>query len=497
MNIIERLEQIATETPNKIAFSSRFGKITYKELWNASGRLASWIDRTQGDNKKPVIVYGHKSPWMLVCFFASVRSGRAYCPVDISMPEERVVQIKDKVGNPLVLSTEPLNFDGTHLIDELKSIVETEDVIEKEKWIKGDDIFYIIFTSGSTGLPKGVKITMDNLIGFTDWSRTLGEIFEGEERIFLNQAPLSFDLSVMDIYTGLTSGSTICSVDKELQQDNTDLLNYIKENNVSYWVSTPSFADLAMTAPEFNGDEFPCIRNFFFCGEKLSVSTAKELKKRFPKSVVINTYGPTESTVAVTDVVITDEMLELMDLPIGKTRPGTDIIIIDEEGKVLPKGEAGEMVIIGDTVSPGYFEDEEKTKAVFGTTERGEGSYRTGDKGFYGNDGQLYISGRIDLQIKFHGYRIELGDIEQNLLSMDVVKGACVVPKKKDGKIQQIVAFLVCEGIEGSFADRKMIRNALKERLPEYMVPKKLIFVDSIPMTGNGKIDRKRMEASL
>lgn len=497
MNIIERIENIAAQTPNKTAFSSRFGKLTYKELWDASGKLATWIDKTQGESKKPVIVYGHKNPWMPVCFFASVRSGRAYCPVDISMPEERVFQIIDKIGDPLVLSTEPLELKGAHSLEELKEIAEAEETISRDKWISGDDIFYIIFTSGSTGLPKGVKITMDNLVSFTDWSRMLGAEFDGEERIFLNQAPLSFDLSVMDIYTGLTSGSTICSIDKDLQQDNTDMLNYIKENNVSYWVSTPSFADLAMTAPEFNTREFPCLRNFFFCGERLSVSTAKELKKRFPDSIVINTYGPTESTVAVTDVTITDEMLELGELPIGKTKPGTQIVIIDEDGKSLSKGEAGEMVIIGDTVSPGYFEDEERTRKVFGITERGQRSYRTGDKGFYGEDDMLYISGRIDLQIKFHGYRIELGDIEQNLLAIEAVKGACVVPKKKEGKIQQIVAFLVCEGIEGSFADRKMIRNSLKERLPEYMVPKKIIFVDSIPMTNNGKIDRKKMEASL
>lgn len=497
MNIIERIEHIAAEMPTKPAFISRFGEITYGELWDASGKLAAWIDKTQGDNKKPVIVYGHKSPWMPVCFLAAVRSGRAYCPVDSSMPEERVLQIIDKVGNPLVLSTEPLEPENAHLIEELKEIVKNRETISKDKWISGKDLFYVIFTSGSTGLPKGVKITMDNLEGFTQWSRSLGRELEEEERIFLNQAPLSFDLSVMDIYTGLTSGSTICSIDKELQQDNTEMLDYIKENNVSFWVSTPSFADLAMTAPEFNDRNFPCIKNFFFCGEKLTVSTAKELRRRFPKSAVINTYGPTESTVAVTDVVITDDMLEQKELPIGKTRPGTKIIIIDENGNELTQGKAGEMLIIGDTVSPGYFEDDEKTKAVFGVNDKGERIYKTGDKGFYGKDRQLYISGRMDLQIKFHGYRIELGDIEQNLLAMDMIKGACVVTKKRDGKIQQIAAFLVCEGIEGSFADRKMIRNFLKEKLPEYMVPKKLVFVDSIPMTDNGKIDRKKMEASL
>ena len=123
--------------------------------------------------------------------------------------------------------------------------------------------------------------------------------------------------------------------------------------------------------------------------------------------------------------------------------------------------------------------------------------YRTGDRGFYGSDGMLYITGRMDLQIKFHGYRIELGDIEQNLLNIGNVKGACVLPKEKDGKVQQLVAFLICPGSEKTFTERKAIRNELKEKLPEYMVPKKIVFVDSIPITSNGKTDRKKMGEML
>mgnify|MGYP000400137974 FL=1 len=466
MNVIERLENVAGENPKKTAFKSAGGEITYEKLWSLSDNLATWIDKKRGNDKTPVVVYGHKNPWMLVCFFACVKSGRAYCPVDVSMPGDRVMSIVEKIGDPLVLATEPMEYNEVYSIDDLKKFAKQEEPIDRKKWVVGEDLFYIIFTSGSTGLPKGVGITANNLTNFTDWSRTLGKEYDGEKRVFLNQAPLSFDLSVMDIYTALTSGSTICGIDKELQQDNTELLRYIKKNEVSYWVSTPSFADLAMTSPEFNGEEFKHLKNFFFCGERLSVSTARELMRRFPGVSVINTYGPTESTVAVTDVEITDEMLTWKELPIGSVRKGTEIYIIDENGQRQDGELAGEMIICGDTVSPGYYGDEEKTVAVFTEGDGGCRCYRTGDRGFYGKDGLLYITGRMDLQIKFHGYRIELGDIEQNLLTIENVKSACVVPKEKDGKIQQLVAFLVRPGSEGTFAERKFIRNELKEKLP-------------------------------
>ena len=171
------------------------------------------------------------------------------------MPGDRVMDIVEKLGNPLVLATEAMEYEDAYGIDNLKRSAETEEPVDKAKWAAGDELFYIIFTSGSTGLPKGVGITVDNLTNFTDWSRTLGKEYADEERIFLNQAPLSFDLSVMDIYTGLTSGSTICSIDKDMQQDSAALLEYIKEKKVSYWVSTSLFADLIMTSPEFNGEE--------------------------------------------------------------------------------------------------------------------------------------------------------------------------------------------------------------------------------------------------
>ncbi len=211
--------------------------------------------------------------------------------------------------------------------------------------------------------------------------------------------------------------------------------------------------------------------------------------ERFPKAVVINTYGPTESTVAITDITVTEDLLAAEgELPIGRPKPGTSVEIDPENG---------EMLILGDTVSLGYFRDKEKTEKAFfegslnGAPVRG---YRTGDAGEI-KDGLLYYKGRLDRQIKFHGYRIELGDVEANLMELPGVSMAAVVTPKKDGKIRFLAAFVSAE--QGAELDRKSIRQMLKERLPDYMIPKRIFVEESLPLTGNGKIDRKSLEARL
>jgi len=501
MNVLGKIEKMALAHSARVAFHSRFGEITYGDMWEASDRLAAWIDDKLKGNRKPIVVYGHKSPLMLVCFLACAKSGRAYCPVDISMPAERVEAIINKVDNNLVLATEPLDVAGRFVADSrfINICMEYCGRIEKNKWNKPEDIFYIIFTSGSTGEPKGVQITDENLSRYTDWSQQVGDSAADKEGgVFLNQAPFSFDLSVMDLYTGLTSGCTLWSVDKKLQSEIPQMLEYMQQGGLNYWVSTPSFADMCLAEPGFNGDMLPELRDFFFCGEKLTKGTARGLMERFPKADVINTYGPTESTVAVTSVKITDEMLaDEKCLPIGEPKPGTEIRIIKSDGSLAKGMEHGEIQIVGNTVSPGYYKNDEKTSQVFDVLEENDRlvrSYMTGDEGFFTEDGMLHYVGRIDLQVKLHGYRIELGDIETNLLKINGISAAAVVPKWQDSKIRYLAAFVVNENAEGTFEDRKEIKTALKRMLPEYMVPKKVSFIDRLPLTNNGKADRKKLE---
>lgn len=233
--------------------------------------------------------------------------------------------------------------------------------------------------------------------------------------------------------------------------------------------------------------------------------TVERLRENFPESVIVNTYGPTESTVCVTQAVIDEETLnDYNPLPVGAAKPGTWIFIVDENGNNMPDGEEGEIIIVGDTVSTGYYRNEEQTKKSFsiytinGTEYR---LYRTGDKG-YKKNGQLFYCGRMDFQIKLHGYRIEIEDIENNLIKIPYVEKAVVLPNFDDShRVKSLTAYLVYRENSTKIATfdfqlSQKIKRELKQLLPEYMVPKKIKFVDFIPMTMNGKVDRKALEDS-
>lgn len=504
MDILERIRHYSQIQPERIVVSWRQETLTYRELEVFSSRLAAYIERFSGENKSAVAVYGHKNPYMLVCFLALVKSGRAYCPIDISMPKERLDAIVDMLDSEICFVMESFDMedgaddacdweDKTVLtLEQVKRIVKEETAtIDVANALRAEDVYYMIFTSGSTGVPKGVMITRANLEHYLDWSVTLGTSEEKKRgKVFLNQAPFSFDLSVMDLYTCLASGGTLWSLDKETQHDYKLLYDSLSQSGVSVFVSTPSFAEICMSDPVFSEDLLPNMELFLFCGETLTNQTARKLQKRFPKAVIMNTYGPTESTVAVTEVLVDDRLIEeVSPLPVGTPKPGTWIEIRDEEGKLLPDGEKGEIHILGNTVSVGYYKNEEGTERAFyqtgqdGKVVRG---YRTGDEGYLQN-GMLYYCGRIDLQIKLHGYRIEIEDIENNIVKIAGVRQAVVVPNIRKGAVKSLTGYVVCEDSELD------IKAALAEQLPEYMIPKKIVFTDHLPMTNNGKVDRKQL----
>lgn len=309
----------------------------------------------------------------------------------------------------------------------------------------------------------------------------------------------------MDIYLSLCTGGTICAVTKEIQKNLKLLYKVLSVADVNIWVSTPSFADVCLSDHCFNDKLLKNMKYFLFCGEVLTNRTVERLRENFPESVIVNTYGPTESTVCVTQAVIDEETLnDYNPLPVGAAKPGTWIFIVDENGNNMPDGEEGEIIIVGDTVSTGYYRNEEQTKKSFsiytinGTEYR---LYRTGDKG-YKKNGQLFYCGRMDFQIKLHGYRIEIEDIENNLIKIPYVEKAVVLPNFDDShRVKSLTAYLVYRENSTKIATfdfqlSQKIKRELKQLLPEYMVPKKIKFVDFIPMTMNGKVDRKALEDS-
>ncbi len=485
MHLLDRIDQWGRTTPDRIAHRSNERTLTYGELLARSDALAAWIQAELGDTHVPIAVHGHKEPEMLIAFLAAVKSGRPYVPIDLSIPPQRVDRILQSADAALVLTPERV------------AALAKEKVDAKPERVEQNDAFYILFTSGSTGEPKGVVITLGNLEHFVNWMLAEQQFTEGGET-FLNQAPFSFDLSVMDLYPCLATGGTLHSVTKDDVANLKNLYQSLARSGVSTWVSTPSFAQMCLIEKSFAQPMLPELRRFLFCGETLAPETASQLIERFPQAQVWNTYGPTEATVATTSMIIDRAALaEWNPLPVGRSMPGSGIVIVGENGQPVPPGERGEIVITGPNVSPGYLRRPDLSAKAFAPYES-LAAYRTGDWG-RDRDGLIFFEGRMDGQVKVNGYRIELGDLEANLRALPEIADAVVLPVTKQERIESLAAFIVL-AVEKKGSDFEVtagLKKSLGDRLPAYMVPRKFHYLDSFPMTPNGKADRRKLAELL
>ncbi|MBU8878825.1 D-alanine--poly(phosphoribitol) ligase subunit DltA [Bacillus sp. FJAT-29790] len=496
------IKDFAFTQPEAVAFISPNKKITYGELWRKSEQVSTYLLKQNMRTDSPIIVYGHMEPEMLVSFLGCVKSGHAYIPIDLSVPLERIEQIIKSSQAEIIInvSGSPLNFESSSILnitmDEIEIFPPVLKDVDQEYWVKEDENFYIIYTSGSTGNPKGVQISANNLQSFIDWMVEDFPIKGG--LCFLNQAPFSFDLSVMDLYPCLATGGSLYAITKEMIAKPKMLFEALIQSNIQVWTSTPSFVQMCLMDPSFNQELLPELTVFLFCGEILTVPIAQQLMERFPKAKVYNTYGPTEATVAVTYVEITKEILnQYSPLPIGKAKKDTKLLLLNEEGQEVPEGEKGEIIIVGPSVSKGYFGQSELTEKSFYSIN-GEQAYRTGDEGLMEKD-LLFYKGRIDFQIKLHGYRMELEEIEQHIANSQYVKIAVVIPVYKKEKIEYLAAAIVPSKheFEKEYQLTSAIKKELVDKLPAYMIPRKFVYDQELPMTINGKIDRKRIKEKV
>lgn len=529
--LIEKIDAWAAACPDRLAHRRRGQALTYAELKRYSDILAVWL-HSEGNLREirrgtPVVVYGHKHSEMLVCFLSCVKAGYPYIPVDTSVPAERLKQIIQASGARIILSpqTVPAEIKDLGVIcrEEVNIVIDdgtgffhridgTKGAPNPDWAVKPEEPYYIIYTSGSTGVPKGVQISLGALESFLNWVNPAYRPAEQAE-VFLNQAPFSFDLSVMDLYMSLSTGGTLFSIDKEQIANPKELFVDLAESRISFWVSTPSFAEICLMDRSFNQELLPRLKRFLFCGEVLTHDCAGKLTQRFPQALVENLYGPTEATVATTTLTITPEILAAYNpLPVGAVKPDGRILICDSEQlsdlislhqgelpgspPVLADGEKGEIIIAGPHVSLGYLNNPDQTgKSFFAWQDNGQRwrAYRTGDAGIR-EQGLLFYHGRLDFQIKLHGYRIELGDIEENLRLIQWVDNAVVLPVERRGKAEYLQAFITThEPVEDQFVQTQLVRESLKKHLPEYMIPRRISFIEQMPMTPNGKVDRRAL----
>ena len=504
MKILESIKRYSKS--NRIALICDGDTMSYKELDSVSEAIGCFLIKEIGQDNKPVVLYGNKENIMMAVMMGALKSGRAYIPIDISYPKERVETIIDEVKPDVLFDfSEGNTFDNIEVIhnSDINTICEKYKgmEIEKSRWVKDDENAYILFTSGSTGKPKGVQISSNNLDNFVNWIGEYLNIDDSEE-IFMNQAAYSFDLSVTSIYPGLCHGKTLHGFSKKTLSNLKNMFDDMGRSHINIWVSTPSFAGMCVAQDGFNSSMLPNLKAMVFIGEVLPKTLCEELMNRFPNTRIINGYGPTEATVAVSMNDMNREMLkEDGSLPIGFPMKTSVVKVTDEDGKELQDGEKGEIVIVSPSVSKGYFNNPEKTqKSFFYDYYNGEKcrAYRTGDLGYY-KDGRLYYCGRKDFQIKLNGYRIEIEDIENNLIKVSNVKNAAVVPVNKNDKIAYLTAFVELKeenGLSG-LKNGIAIKKELGSLIPSYMVPRNIKIINRFPTNVNGKIDRKRLLEAL
>ena len=493
-NLLSYLYTTAAHYPYKPAFISETSILTFSELKSKTEIIGSFI-ADKNIYSEPVLVFMEKSPEEVSALLGVICSGNFYVALDLEMAETRLRHIIDITETKLMIcdkhtkaKAESLGFKGKiYNYDEIVTgEIAREDLLKISQKAQDTNPVYLVFTSGSTGVPKGVVASHRNV---TDYIEGLGEILECDENtIFGNQAPLYLDASLKDIYTTLKYGATTYFIPKKLFMSPVKLIEYLNEHKINTicFVASALTIFTKLSAFEYAKPEY--LRIIAFGGEVFPLSHLKQWMKACPKAKFINLYGATECT-GMSSYYVVDNVERLENsIPIGKPFPDTEIFLLDEEGKAVGKGLQGEICIGGTGLILGYYKDVEKTKEKFVNNPLNNGIskliYKTGDIGYYGEDGEIYFVGRKDNQIKYRGYRIELEEIEAcgNEI-MGVERGVCHYDNDKE-----VIFFFY----EGSIEPDK-VKEYFRNKLAGYMVPGKIVKLDKLPVMSGGKIDRKAL----
>lgn len=499
-NIITAFEQVAQANFDQIAYDEMGTTTTYGKLMTNVDTIAAWLADQNLPTHSPILVFGDHQVEMISSFLAALKTGHAYIPVSTDSALPRIQSILETAQPSLIIAVDDFpsaEIDPSAPVltkEQLNEILANPRQADDTMKVTGQDLAYVLFTSGTTGSPKGVEVSHDNFMTFVNW--ILGNDFNitaGEN--FLGQPPYSFDLSNMYWLPALLSGGTIKAIPHQVVENFGQLFTALPKLDLNVFVGTPSFAEMLMLSPGFNGQQMAGLKTFLFCGEELTVKTAKALQQRFPSAKIYNTYGPTEATVAVSGIEITPEIIANSDrLPVGYPKPGVELSIWDGNTQITNPGQSGEIIISGDSVAQGYMRNPEKTAQSFFEID-GTPAYRTGDAGTLDADGLLHHKGRMDFQIKLHGFRVELDEVRASLEKSPLIKQAVAVPKyKANGQVAHLIAYVIPkETATDDNALTKEIRTSLDGLIMPYMMPTQFIYRESFPMSANGKIAVKEM----
>lgn len=482
--LLSLFEKQVKQTPDAIALLAGNNKFTYQELDVASSDLARYINKQYQIKKGKLIgIQLDRNQWNIISILGILKLGCAYVPIAPEMADRSKEHIISDTQLELLITTTSYMFDLEFYTGALMAVdigFDTNDCDEIAISVIPDDLAYVIYTSGSTGLPKGVMVEhgqiVNTILSQIDYFK-LDQNSKG-----LQFAPFSFDASVWETFMIILSGGSLYLVSEEERKDVNTLTAYIKENDINIATLPPSYIALV------DIDDLKSLDILITAGEAPDYEIIKPYLKY---GTYYNAYGPTEASVCGTVFKMPESnTAAYRNIPIGKPIANAKIHILDQYNNLVPVGIVGEICIGGTGVARGYLNREDLTNEKFIKNPFGNGRlYRTGDLGKWTAEGNIIYEGRNDEQVKIRGYRIEITAIEQQLLENEQIQEAVVCVQEGYQGTKELVAYIVAsENINTTD-----IRYQLSKILPEYMLPQKYVQLDQMPLTINGKTDKKAL----
>ena len=487
--------------PEAIASISDAGSLTYLELDCKANQLANYLIKSGMKMGDLVGICLSRSHDMIVTVIAILKAGGAYVPLNIADPASRIASIAQMAGLSRVVShtqwREKVSMQGCPTVwldEDNEQIVQCEAKQPPVTSVTSDDLAYVIFTSGSTGTPKGVMVKHKPVVNLIEWAKKAFHFTADDRTLFVS--PLSFDLSVFDIFGFLAYGGSIRIVSDEARRDAMALTELLCNEPITFWNSAP--AALQLLVPFLKLKQKPrntALRLVFLSGDWIPLALPGEVSKAFGQAKVIALGGATEATVWSNFYAVDAVAPDWKSIPYGKPIQNARYYILDETLQHCPVGEAGDLYIGGDCLSEGYINNEERTAQAFVVDpfheRHGMKMYRTGDRARWYPDGNIEFLGRKDHQVKINGFRVELGEIEATLKKMGYAE-AIVVAKGAQMDSKHLVGFVTAQDTQ-SPVDGEAIREQMSQHLPAYMVPVQVVVLPAMPVTANGKVDRKAL----
>ena len=505
-NVLSYFEHgAAVAHPDKIAIVDDVTELTFSELRSRSQQLSGELIARADVINMPVAVYLPKSVDVIVANLAILYSGNIYTNLDVKSPPQRLKNILTNIGPRLVVTShsrlEEVVAAGIPegqvvLIDAPAGLPPAAEGDLRSGWydrIIDTDPVCIINTSGSTGTPKGVALSHRGTIDFMDW---VFDTFAFDERTVIGSlSPFHFDIYTLELIVCLAKGATLVLIPEQLAAYPVKMMEFLAQKRISFlfWVPTVmvNIANLGL----LDKIALPDLRRVFFAGEVFPTRHLNMWRQALPHAQFVNLYGPIEIHVDCTYYIVDKEMADDEPLSIGFPCRNSDILLLNDANELCDVGEQGELCVRGTSLALGYWNDPEKTARAFTQNPLNphypELIYRTGDSAVRREDGRIFLAGRRDYQIKHMGYRIELPEIEHQVLGIAGIANACVVydhPKKA------ITLFYQPSGADVSAAT---IRQALSNIFPKYMLPTAFHSLERLPMNPNGKIDRNGLMERL